>query len=46
MRTTGALILPSVPGEAARHLMELASSNIASLQPTTRTTARLLADGA
>lgn len=46
VRTTGASILPSTPGEAARHLMELSSHRLASATPTTRTTARLLADGA
>jgi DNA-binding transcriptional MerR regulator len=45
VRTTGAAILPGTPGEAARHLMELASHAIS--QPTPRTaTPRLLADGA
>ncbi|MDO8211557.1 MerR family DNA-binding transcriptional regulator [Conexibacter sp. CPCC 206217] len=46
VRTTGAAILPSTPGEAARHLMEMASHSISN-PTTTRTTApRLLADGA
>lgn len=46
VRTTGAAILPSTPGEAARHLMEMASHAISN-PTTTRTTApRLLADGA
>lgn len=45
VRTTGAAILPSTPGEATRHLMEMASHAIAN--PTPRTSApRLLADGA
>lgn len=45
VRTTGAAILPGTPGEAARHLMEMASHAIS--HPTPRTsTPRLLADGA
>lgn len=46
VRTTGATILPSVPGEAARRLMELASGSGESEAPTTPTTARLTADRA
>lgn len=46
VRTTGATILPSVPGEAARRLMELASGASEQATPTTEPTARLLADRA
>jgi DNA-binding transcriptional MerR regulator len=45
VRTTGAAILPSTPGEAARHLMEMASHAISN-PTTTRTAPQLLADGA
>jgi DNA-binding transcriptional MerR regulator len=44
VRTTGAMILPSTPGEAARQMLELVSQRAVS---TTRTSpARLMADGA
>lgn len=46
VRTTGAAILPSTPGEAARHLMEMASHAIANPTPRTASAPRLLADGA
>lgn len=47
VRTTGAAILPGTPGEAARHLMEMASHAISHPTPRTSTsTPRLLADGA
>lgn len=47
VRTTGAAILPSTPGEAARHLMEMASHAVSNPSTTrTSTTPRLLADGA
>jgi len=45
VRTTGAMILPSTPGEAARHILELATQSTASI--TARTSPpRLVADGA
>lgn len=46
VRTTGAAILPSTPGEAARHLMEMASHQISNPATTRTSTPRLLADGA
>lgn len=46
VRTTGAGLLPSTPGEAARHLMELASHSISNPTPSRTTSPRLLADGA
>ncbi|ADB54249.1 MerR family DNA-binding transcriptional regulator [Conexibacter woesei] len=46
VRTTGAAILPSTPGEAARHLMEMASHAISHPSTTRTSTPRLLADGA
>jgi len=45
VRTTGAAILPSVPGEAARHLMELAAHRVVDTQDRTPTP-RMAADGA
>lgn len=46
VRTTGAAILPSTPGEAARHLMEMASHAISHPSTTRTSTPHLLADGA
>ncbi|MCW2951048.1 MAG: transcriptional regulator, MerR family [Conexibacter sp.] len=46
VRTTGAAILPSTPGEAARHLMELATHSAASAVHRTTSPARMAADGA
>jgi DNA-binding transcriptional MerR regulator len=46
VRTTGAAILPSTPGEAARHLMELATHTAASAAQRTTSPARMAADGA
>lgn len=46
VRTTGAAILPSTPGEAARHLMEMATHAISHPIPNRTTSPRLLADGA
>lgn len=46
VRTTGAGLLPSVPAEAVRHLMELASHSVATPTTTRTTSPRLLADGA
>jgi DNA-binding transcriptional MerR regulator len=46
VRTTGAGLLPSVPGEAVRHLMELASHSVANPTTSRTTPPRLLADGA
>jgi DNA-binding transcriptional MerR regulator len=45
VRTTGATILPSTPGEAARHIMELATHSVSSVTART-STPRLVADGA
>jgi MerR family transcriptional regulator, light-induced transcriptional regulator len=45
VRTTGAMILPSTPGEAARHMMELASHSVQGLSAR-MSPARLVADGA
>jgi len=45
VRTTGAMILPGTPGEAARQMMELASRTATSISART-SPARLVADGA
>ena len=45
VRTTGATILPSTPGEAARHILELATRSVTSVTART-STPRLVADGA
>jgi MerR family transcriptional regulator, light-induced transcriptional regulator len=46
VRTTGAGLLPSTPGEAARHLMEMATHTVANPTTSRTTPPRLLADGA
>lgn len=46
VRTTGAGLLPSTPGEAVRHLMELASHSVTNPTTSRTTPPRLLADGA
>ena len=45
VRTTGATILPGMPGEAARHMIDLVSHPAASVMTGT-SPARLVADGA
>jgi MerR family transcriptional regulator, light-induced transcriptional regulator len=45
VRTTGATILASTPGEAARHILELATHSVSSVTART-STPRLVADGA
>lgn len=45
VRTTGATILPSTPGEAARNILELATHSVSSVTART-STPRLVADGA
>ncbi|HEY4278108.1 MAG TPA: MerR family DNA-binding transcriptional regulator [Conexibacter sp.] len=46
VRTTGAAILPSTPGEAVRHLIEMATHAVSEPTTTRTTPPRLLADGA
>jgi DNA-binding transcriptional MerR regulator len=46
VRTTGAMILPSTPGEAARQVMDLVSHSTAASVSARTSPARLVADGA
>jgi DNA-binding transcriptional MerR regulator len=46
VRTTGAMILASTPGEAARQMIDLAGQSLASTTSTRMSSPRLAADGA
>jgi MerR family transcriptional regulator, light-induced transcriptional regulator len=46
VRTTGAMILPGTPGEAARQMLDLVSRSAAASVTARTSPARLVADGA